>query len=92
MKYPLMRNNILKEDLIPVISLLNEDEPKLTSGPEVMKFEQEWSNWIGCEYSVFVNSGSSANLLCLALLKEIYPQLVVHCLWAMTSEFSQRLI
>ena len=73
MKYPLMRNNILKEDLIPVINLLNKDEPKLTSGPEVMKFEQEWSKWLGCEYSVFVNSGSSANLLCLALLKEIYP-------------------
>ncbi len=73
MKYPLMRNNILKEDLIPVIDLLNQDEPKLTSGPEVLKSEQEWSKWLGCEYSLFVNSGSSANLLCLALLKEIYP-------------------
>ncbi|KGF93977.1 MULTISPECIES: DegT/DnrJ/EryC1/StrS family aminotransferase [Prochlorococcus] len=68
-----MRNNILKEDLIPVIDLLSKDEPKLTSGPEVLKFEQEWSEWLGCEYSVFVNSGSSANLLCLALLKELFP-------------------
>ena len=25
------------------------------------------------KYSVFINSGSSANLLCLALLKEKYP-------------------
>ncbi|KGF91978.1 putative CDP-4-keto-6-deoxy-D-glucose-3-dehydrase [Prochlorococcus marinus str. MIT 9107] len=73
MNYPLMRNNILKEDLIPVIDLLSKDEPKLTSGPEVLKFEQEWSEWLGCEYSVFVNSGSSANLLCLALLKELFP-------------------
>ncbi|WP_032516613.1 MULTISPECIES: DegT/DnrJ/EryC1/StrS family aminotransferase [Prochlorococcus] len=68
-----MRNNILKEDLIPVIDLLSKDEPKLTSGPEVLTFEKEWSKWLGCEYSVFVNSGSSANLLCLALLKELFP-------------------
>ncbi|KGG00324.1 putative CDP-4-keto-6-deoxy-D-glucose-3-dehydrase [Prochlorococcus marinus str. MIT 9314] len=73
MNYPLMRNNILKEDLIPVIDLLSKDEPKLTSGPEVLTFEKEWSKWLGCEYSVFVNSGSSANLLCLALLKELFP-------------------
>ena len=73
MNYPLMRNNILKEDLIPVIELLSKDEPKLTSGPEVLMFEKEWSEWLGCEYSVFVNSGSSANLLCLALLKELFP-------------------
>ena len=40
MKYPLMRNNILKEDLASVINLLSKDEPKLTSGPEVLKFEE----------------------------------------------------
>ena len=74
MKYPLMRNNILKEDLSSVINLLNESEPKLTSGPEVLKFEEEWSHWLGCKYSLFVNSGSSSNLLCLALLKEIFPK------------------
>tara|TARA_B100000242_G_scaffold285885_1_gene250823 strand:- start:552 stop:1721 length:1170 start_codon:yes stop_codon:yes gene_type:complete len=68
-----MRNNILKNDLLPVIDLLKEDEPKLTSGPKVLEFEEKWSSWVGCKYSVFVNSGSSANLLCLALLKELYP-------------------
>ena len=69
-----MRNNILKSDLEPVIDLLQTDEPILTSGPNVKSFEDEWSKWLGCKYSVFVNSGSSANLLCLALLKELYPQ------------------
>ena len=29
----------------------------------VKKFEEEWSKWLGVKYSVFVNSGSSANLL-----------------------------
>ncbi len=74
MKYSLMRNNIINEDLEQVIELLKSKEPKLTSGPEVLEFEKEWSNWLGCKYSVFVNSGSSANLLCIALLKELYPK------------------
>lgn len=74
MKFPLMKNNILESDLSPVISLLKEKDPKLTSGPKVKEFESLWSKWLGVKYSVFINSGSSANLLCLALLKEKYPE------------------
>src|SRR5205823_3123037 len=33
--------------------------------------EREWSDWLGVKHSVFVNSGSSANLLTLATLKEL---------------------
>ena len=73
MKFPLMRNNILSNDLIPVIELLKQTDPRLTSGPKVKEFENLWSKWLGVKYSVFINSGSSANLLCLALLKEKYP-------------------
>ena len=74
MKFPLMKNNVLKQDLLPVIELLKGKDPKLTSGPRVNQFEKSWSKWLGVKYSVFVNSGSSANLLCLALLKEKYPE------------------
>lgn len=74
MKFPLMKNNILKEDLEPVIKLLTQEDPKLTSGPSVLEFERLWSDWLGVKYSVFVNSGSSANLLLLAWLKTQYPQ------------------
>ncbi len=74
MKYPLMKNNILKTDLEPVISLLQEADPRLTSGHKVKEFEELWSKWLGVKYSVFINSGSSANLLCLALLKEKFPE------------------
>ena len=73
MKFPLMQNNILSNDLIPVIDLLKQKDPRLTSGPKVKEFESLWSRWLGVKYSVFINSGSSANLLCLALLKEKYP-------------------
>tara|TARA_Y100001968_G_C19445596_1_gene765217 strand:- start:2013 stop:3197 length:1185 start_codon:yes stop_codon:yes gene_type:complete len=74
MKYPLMQNNILCSDLEPVISLLKEKDPRLTSGHKVREFEKKWSEWLGVKYSVFINSGSSANLLCLALLKEKFPE------------------
>ena len=74
MKFPLMKNNILEQDLLPVIELLKQKDPKLTSGPIVDDFEKAWSNWLGVKFSVFVNSGSSANLLCLALLKEKFPE------------------
>ena len=74
MKYPLMRNNILREDLDAVIKHLQKDDPILTNGPYVREFEAEWSKWLGVKYSIFVNSGSSANLLTMAILKIRYPQ------------------
>jgi CDP-4-dehydro-6-deoxyglucose reductase, E1 len=74
MRYPLMRNNILREDLDAVIEHLKQDDPILTNGPYVRKFEEEWSKWLGVKYSVFVNSGSSANLLTMAILKIRHPE------------------
>lgn len=46
----------------------------LTHGANVRAFEEEWSNWLGVRYSVFVNSGASANLLTLAALKIRHPE------------------
>lgn len=43
--------------------------PKLTKGPLTEEFEQKWSEWQGTKYSVFLNSGSSANLAMLYALK-----------------------
>ena len=42
--------------------------PQLTKGPETLKFEAEFASKIGAPYAVFVNSGSSANLLVAATL------------------------
>jgi CDP-4-dehydro-6-deoxyglucose reductase, E1 len=74
MRFPLMRNNILREDLDLVIEHLKQDDPILTHGPNVRAFEQEWSEWLGVKYSVFVNSGASANLLTMAALKIRHPE------------------
>ena len=74
MKFPLMRNNILREDLDAVIEHLKQDDPILTHGANVRAFESEWSEWLGVKYSVFVNSGASANLLTMAVLKIRHPE------------------
>ena len=74
MKFPLMRNNILREDLDAVIEHLKQEDPILTHGPNVRAFEAEWSAWLGVKHSVFVNSGASANLLTMAVLKILHPE------------------
>ena len=66
----LMENNITKSDTEVLIRFLKKRK-KLTQSENVLKFEKEWSKWIGVKYSVFVNSGSSANLLTVATLKYI---------------------
>lgn len=74
MKFPLMRNNIAREDLDALIEHLKQDDPILTNGPNVRAFEQEWNDWLGTRYSVLVNSGASANLLTLAILRLRHPE------------------
>jgi CDP-6-deoxy-D-xylo-4-hexulose-3-dehydrase len=74
LKFPLMRNNILREDLDAVIEHLKQDDPILTHGANVRAFEDEWSTWLGVKHSVFVNSGASANLLTMAILKIRHPE------------------
>lgn len=70
--WPLMKNNITREDLQEVIKHLGQDDPILTNGPKVKEFEELWSKWLGVNYSVMVNSGSSANDLTMIALREIY--------------------
>jgi len=72
LNWPLMRNNILRSDLDAVLDFLHPELPILTQSSQVEAFEQEWSDWLGIKFSVFVNSGSSANLLTIAALREVY--------------------
>ncbi len=68
---PLMDNNITQEDLEVLIEFLRTS-PRLTQSDNVRAFEQEWSNWLGVEHSVYVNSGASANLITIAALKHFH--------------------
>ena len=72
LNWPLMKNNIAREDLDAVCDLLQQEDPILTQSKNVRAFEEEWSRWLGVQYSVFVNSGSSANLVTLAALRELH--------------------
>jgi len=55
--------------MIEVIKLLRAKKKILTQSKKVKEFESAWSKWLGVKYSVFVNSGSSANLLSINILK-----------------------
>lgn len=67
-----MANNITRQDFDSLIKFLNKNDPILTHSKNVREFEKEWSEWLGVKYSVFVNSGASANLLSIFAIKEKY--------------------
>ena len=60
-RIPLVKDTINKNDINELIDWL-KTEPQLTKGPLVVEFEKQWSKWLGRKHSVYVNSGSSANL------------------------------
>ncbi len=72
LNWPLMNNNITRADLDTLIEFLKQDDPILTQSKNVRAFEAEWSQWLGVKYSVFVNSGASANLLTMAAIRHLY--------------------
>jgi CDP-6-deoxy-D-xylo-4-hexulose-3-dehydrase len=71
LNWPLMENNITREDINVLIEFL-KGMPCLTQSSNVWAFEREWSEWLGVCSSVFVNSGASANLVTMAALKLLY--------------------
>ena len=64
-----MENNIGKDDINKLCDFLQGTD-RFTQGPQVQAFEAAWSKWLGHRHSVFVNSGSSANLVTLLALSE----------------------
>lgn len=71
---PLMQNNIDQSDVEALIDFLKTSD-RFTNGPKVQEFEQAWSDWLGGDYRcIFINSGSSANYITMAALKERYGE------------------
>ena len=73
LNHPLMKNNINNEDIKTLVNFIKK-KPIFTNNKKVFEFEKAWSKWLGVKFSLFVNSGSSANLLTLAYLKHLYPK------------------
>jgi CDP-4-dehydro-6-deoxyglucose reductase, E1 len=69
--WPLMVENITRADLGAVVDFLSGDTPILTQSRNVAAFEREWAAWLGVRHCVFVNSGSSANQMTMAALREL---------------------
>lgn len=57
----LVEDTIDSNDISKLIDWLKTN-PKLTKGDLTIEFEKKWSEFLGTKYSVFLNSGSSANL------------------------------
>lgn len=68
-KYPLVADTIDAEEFKKLAEWIATC-PRVTMGPLTRQFEEKWSNWLGRKYSIFCNSGSSANLLMVAALLE----------------------
>jgi CDP-6-deoxy-D-xylo-4-hexulose-3-dehydrase len=66
---PLVKDTISNQE-IDLLSEWLSKYPRLTKGELTLEFENKWSDLLGCNHSVFVNSGSSANLLMLYSLIE----------------------
>jgi CDP-4-dehydro-6-deoxyglucose reductase, E1 len=58
----LAEDTITQEELNTLSDWIKQNN-KLTKGPLCLAFENEFSKWQGSKYALFVNSGSSANLV-----------------------------
>tara|TARA_Y100000310_G_scaffold209109_1_gene209728 strand:+ start:132 stop:1280 length:1149 start_codon:yes stop_codon:yes gene_type:complete len=65
----LVKDTIDNKDIDRLVDWL-KTYPRLTKGPVTLDFEKKYSEWLGRKYSVFVNSGSSANILMLSALQQ----------------------
>ena len=70
MTYPLAFSTWGKEEVEAIQRVVDTD--MYTMGKHVKQFEQEFAQHFGSPHAVMVNSGSSANLLMLSLLKWKY--------------------
>ena len=70
MKIKLMENSFTEKEIEAINNCLKSGQ--YTQGKIVNEFEGRFAEWNGAKYAVMVNSGSSANLLIVFMLKEKY--------------------
>ena len=71
MPWKLQNNPFTKKDLLKYSKYLINSK-KLTQGEMVKYFEKQFSSWNKSKYSIYVNSGSSANLITVFAAKEYF--------------------
>jgi CDP-6-deoxy-D-xylo-4-hexulose-3-dehydrase len=70
-KWPLMKDNMTLMDRVRMAKFCLTSD-RFTNGSKVIEFEFAWSKWVGSKYSLYVSSGSTANYLLIAAIKEVY--------------------
>ncbi|MFZ4776052.1 MAG: DegT/DnrJ/EryC1/StrS family aminotransferase [Terrimicrobiaceae bacterium] len=70
MFWPLQENIIGNDDLELLVTFIRETK-RFTQHSKVREFESAYSKWMGCKHCIFVNSGSSANLLMIHAAAEL---------------------
>jgi CDP-6-deoxy-D-xylo-4-hexulose-3-dehydrase len=84
--WPLMKDTITFRDKFEMIKFIATSK-RFTNGEKVREFEKSWNTWLNSKYSIYVSSGSTANLLLMAAVKELYglkdgdKVLVPACTW-----------
>ena len=71
MFWPLQENVLFERDIHELTNYIKTAK-RFTQFEMVRQFEENFSAWEGAKYSVYVNSGSSANLILINALKEIH--------------------
>jgi len=71
-KWQLINDSITDGDKKAMVDFINTPNQRFTNGVKVKEFEKAWSEYLGCEYSVFVNSGASANYMMTSIMKETH--------------------
>ncbi len=67
-----LQENILEAKDTEYLSKFITNTDRFTQFKKVKEFEKVWSLWQNTKYSTFVNSGSSADLIMLDAVKELY--------------------
>jgi CDP-6-deoxy-D-xylo-4-hexulose-3-dehydrase len=71
MRWPLMGETITFNDRLKM-AYFALTAKRFTFGEKVKQFESDWSDWLGAKHSLYVSSGSTANFLLIAAVKELY--------------------
>jgi CDP-6-deoxy-D-xylo-4-hexulose-3-dehydrase len=67
-----LQENIVHDAELDELITFTKETKRFTQFTKVKEFEKAYAEWQGCRYCVFVNSGSSANLVLVNALKEMH--------------------
>ena len=67
-----LQENVLTDHDLQDLTDFIKTTKRFTQFTNVAKFEAAYAQWQGCQYCVYVNSGSSANLIMIAAASEMY--------------------